>query len=405
MSSTRKSSPTAPPGQIQRSLASVETATNRRQLIDMARENIAHVHAGNTPGQADSIMRVPVDQYLDPDRWAQEVALFKRTPLMLALGGELRGASSYKAMTVMGVPVLLTRGAEGEVRAFVNTCSHRGAVVVPEGSGTARRFACPYHNWTYDTRGDLVGVTDREFFGELDVGCLGLTPLPVAERAGMIFVVLTPGVPMNIDEHLSGYDQVLDVFGFGDWHLVSQAVIDGPNWKVAYDGYLDFYHLPFLHRASFGPDISNRPSYYAWGPHQRVTSPDPSLVELEDLPEDEWDVERLCGGVWTIFPHISIAGGLGGGLVSQLFPGTTSDTSITIQNYFVATEPSEERRTDARQRAEFLERVVREEDYFTGFRLQQALATGAKDHVLFGRNEEGGQRFHTLLAQYLMLEP
>ena len=182
MTRESKRSPTSPPGPVQRSLASVETTSNRRQLIDMARDNIAHTRAGNTPGQAEGIMRVPAGHYLDPERWAREVALFKRLPLMLALGGELRGPSSYKAMTVMEVPVLLTRGSDGEVRAFVNQCSHRGAIVVPEGSGTARRFACPYHAWTYDTRGDLVGVTDREFFGPLDLGCLGLTPLPVAER-------------------------------------------------------------------------------------------------------------------------------------------------------------------------------------------------------------------------------
>ena len=84
-----------------------------------------------------------------------------------------------------------------------------------------------------------------------------------------------------------------------------------------------------------------------------------------------------------------------------MFPGPTPDTSLTIQNYFVATEPSEERRAEARAQAEFLERVVREEDYLTGFGLQRALATGAKEFVLFGRNEEGGQRFHTLLAEYL----
>ena len=206
---------------------------------------------------------------------------------------------------------------------------------------------------------------------------------------------------MNVDEHLCGYDGVLDVFGFGDWHLVSRTLVEGPNWKVAYDGYLDFYHLPFLHRRSFGPDLSNRPIYYAWGPHQRVTSPDPSLLELEDVPEEEWPIQLLGGGVWTIFPHVSIAGGFGGGLVSQLFPGSTPDTSLTIQNYFVATEPSEEGRAEARAQADFLERVVREEDYLTGFGLQRALATGAKEFVLFGRNEEGGQLFHTLLAEYL----
>lgn len=401
MHPTVKTRPTAPPGPLTRSLAAVETETNRRQLIDMARSNIEHVLAGNTPSQTDDILRVPADVYLDPDRWQREVQMFRTTPLMLALGGELRGPSSYKAMTVLDVPVLIVRDNDGTVGAFVNQCSHRGAVVVPDGSGTSRRFACPYHNWTYDTRGDLVGITDREWFGDIDTACMGLTPLPVAERAGLIFVVLTPGTPIDIEAHLCGYDEVLDVFGFADWHLVSQRQIEGPNWKIAYDGYLDFYHLPFLHRKTFGPDISNKPIYHSWGPHQRMTSPDPTLLDLRDRPQEEWNIDLMCGGVWTIFPHISIAGGNGGGLVSQLFPGSTPGSSITIQNYFVAAEPSEERRAAALRTADFLEAVVREEDYATGLRLQQALATRAKEHVIFGRNEGGGQRFHQTLERLL----
>ena len=398
---TPRKSPTAPPGPVTRSSTSVETETNRRQLIEMAKRNIDHVVAGNTPSQADDVVRVPVENYLDPERWQREVEMFKRLPLMLALGGELRGPSSYKAMTVMGVPVLLTRGAAGEVRAFVNTCSHRGAVVVPDGIGTARRFACPYHNWTYDTKGDLVGVTDREFFGQIDVSCMGLTPLPVAERAGLIFAVVTPGVPMDIDAHLCGYDSVLDFFGFGDWHLISQREVEGPNWKIAYDDYLDFYHLPFLHRNSFGPDLSNKPIYFEWGPHQRMTSPDPNLLALRDVPEQEWNLDLMVGGVWTIFPHVSFAGGNGGGLISQLFPGSTPGSSVTIQNYYVSSEPSAEERVLAEQKADFLEAVVRDEDYYTGLRLQRALATRAREHVVFGRNEGGGQRFHQMLDHFL----
>jgi carnitine monooxygenase subunit len=401
MSTSVRKSPVATKGAKRRSAAAVETPENRRQLVAMAKDNIAHVDAGNTPSQVDAILEVPVDKYLDPERWQREVAMFKRIPLMLALGGELRGPNSYKAMTVLETPVLLIRGADLVVRAFVNACSHRGAVVVPDGHGTGRRFACPYHNWTYDTVGDLVGVTDREYFGELDTSCMGLTPLPVAERAGLVFVVLTPGAVMDIDAHLCGYDQVLDFFGFGDWHLVSRKEVVGPNWKIAYDGYLDYYHLPFLHRESFGPDISNKPIYYDWGPHQRMTSPDPGFLGLRDLPEDDWDLDLVCGGVWTIFPHISFAGGNKGGLISQLFPGSAPNTSITIQNYFVAAEPDDQQRAEAQATADFLERVVRDEDYATGLRLQQALATGAKQHVVFGRNEGGGQRFHQLLDQYL----
>jgi nitrite reductase/ring-hydroxylating ferredoxin subunit len=385
----------------ERSLASCETADNRRQLVDMARENIRHVKAGNTPSQVDDVLRVPAENYVDAERWAREVALFMRLPLMLAFGGELRGPNAFKAMTVMDVPVLITRDGDGDVHAFVNRCSHRGSVVVADGLGTARRFACPYHNWTYDTRGQLVGITDREYFGAVDMACMGLTPLPVAERAGLVFVVLTPGAPLDIDAHLCGYDAVLDFFGFGDWHLVSRTELDGPNWKIAYDGYLDFYHLPFLHRNSFGPDISNKAIYRAWGPHQRMTSPESALLDLDELPDEEWDLDRLCEGVWSLFPHISFAGNNRAGLLSQLFPGAVPGASLTVQSYIVATEPSEARRTKAEAAAAFLQGVVRDEDYPMGFRLQRALATRAKQHVLFGRNEGGGQRFHTLLDEYL----
>ena len=72
--------------------------------------------------------------YMDPERWEREVALFRRTPLMLALGASCAGPHAYKALTVMDVPVLLTRGTDGEVRAFVNSCSHRGAQVVADGA-------------------------------------------------------------------------------------------------------------------------------------------------------------------------------------------------------------------------------------------------------------------------------
>ena len=323
--------------------------------------------------------------------------MFKRIPLMLALGGELRGPFSYKATTVMDVPVLLTRNSDGVVRAFVNQCSHRGAVVVADGHDTSRRFACPYHAWTYDTNGDLVGVTDREFFGSIDPTTLGLTPLPVAERAGMIFVVLTPGAPMDIDAHLCGYDKVLDFFGFGDWHLIKQTAVAGPNWKIAYDGYLDFYHLPVLHKKTFGEAMPNQANYYAWGPHQHVQAPGRDLLDLDAIPEVDWKAEDMLKGVWTIFPHVSIASFQGGGravLISQLLPGAHVGESFTTQIYLTEQVPTEEQAVEAHAQFKFLEHVVRDEDYATGLRQQVALKNGGRDHVLFGENEGGAQRFH-----------
>lgn len=363
----------------------------------MARRNLAHVKAG-TVDQAKDVYRVPAENYYDPDRWRLELAqIFRRLPLVLGFSAELREPGSYAALIVADVPVLLTRAKDGAVRAFLNVCSHRGAIVVPEGSGNARRFTCPYHSWAYDNEGALVAVYKKKDFGDVDTSCLGLTPLPVAERAGLILGVLTPGVSVDFDTFLCGYDELLAHHRFDDCHLVGRQSVAGPNWKVAYDGYLDFYHLPILHSESFGSSMTSDALYDAWGPHQRVSMPNPAYLALEQKPEEEWDPAALISGVWTVFPHVSIADFDAGGklyMVSQLFPGATPDESITIQNFLSTREPDDAQRQKIDGVMKFLEHVVRDEDYFTGNRIQKAVKTGAKSEFLFGRNEAGGQRFH-----------
>jgi len=380
---------------------------SKAQLVSMARRNLTHVKAG-TVDQAPGVYRVPAANYHDPERWRLEMQrVFARVPLVLGFSAELREAGAYRALWAGDVPVLLTRAADGEIRAFLNVCSHRGAVVVPDGSGRARRFTCPYHAWSYDDRGALVGIYKSEDFGDPDTSCLGLTPLPVAERAGLIFGVLTPGASVDFDAFLCGYDALLAHHRLDECFFVGRQAVDGPNWKVAYDGYLDFYHLPILHRESFGSKIPGDALYDAWGPHQRVSMPNLAYLELEKKSEEEWDVASLISGVWTIFPHISIADFDAGGklyMVSQLFPGATADESVTIQNFFATSEPDAERRTQLEGMMKFLEHVVRDEDYFTGNRIQKAVKTGAKSEFMFGRNEGGGQRFHRWVDAILRTE-
>ncbi len=376
---------------------------SREVLLELTRRTLAHAKAGTVP-LAGSIKKVPAANYHDPDRWRVEMdRVFKRLPLVLGFSCEFAEPNSYKAMEVAGVPVLLTRTGDGPVRGFVNMCSHRGAVIVPEGTGTARRFTCPYHAWSYDGDGTLVGILDRDEFGEIDPTALGLTPLPVAERAGIVFGGLTPNAELELDDFLCGYDEMLTLHGFADCTFVGSQSVEGPNWKIAYDGYLDFYHLPILHKNTFGPDYSNKAIYDAWGPHQRVSSPDQRMLTLEGLPEDQWPDDLLTAGVWTIFPHASIAGfkvedddGAGGRMymVSTLFPGADPDTSVTVQNFLADFEPPESMGPMIKAQQEFLLRVVRDEDYYTGNRIQKAVKTGAKSEFLFGRNEAGGQRFH-----------
>jgi nitrite reductase/ring-hydroxylating ferredoxin subunit len=379
---------------------------SREQLVEMAKDKLAHAAAG-TIRQANEVVKVPAENYYGEARWTQEMAkVFKRLPLLLAVSPELKEAGSYKAITAGDIPVLLCRDDSGKIRAYINACVHRGAQIMAAGCGSVKRFTCPYHAWSYNFDGELTHVYSAKDFGEIDKSELGLVELTALEKNGLIWVLLDPKSQLDIDTFLCGYDEPLANFNFEDWYVLGSRRIDGPNWKIAYDGYLDFYHLPILHRDTFGSDTSNKALYYEWGPHQHVGSPQTTQENLGELGEEEWPTDYLLSGVWTVFPHVSIASfGEGtdarGVLVSQLFPGATPAESYTIQNYLLEKEPTGEQRETAEEQFELLKYVVEEEDYKTGLLQQQSLQTGALKHVMFGRNEAGGQNFHRWLERVL----
>ena len=366
----------------------------RDTLIEMTRKEIANLEQGRID-LAPDILKVPTRAYFDPQRYAREVEkIFKRMPLALGFSCELRNPGDYRAMTVSEVPVLMVRGQDGVMRAFVNMCSHRGNYVVEDGSGSAKRFRCNYHAWTYDTQGALTSVFEEKNFGCIEKSELGLTPLPCAERAGLVWVNLDPASTLDIDLFLSGYGEMLGHLRFDDAYMGGRQEIDGPNWKVAYDGYRDFYHVPILHHDTLGPEGPFQPDYYVWGPHVRVATPK-GHDHFKGRPESEWTNDEMTPGVWTIFPNISIAGSpTTGYMVSQMFPGKTVTESRTIQNFLRYGDESQKNQTELDQFMGFMRHVVEDEDYGTGKKVQTALATGAKEYSLFGRNEGGGQLFH-----------
>ena len=144
------------------SVAEVERASSG--LHKIARRLLANVDA-ERGDHASEMLNIPASYYVDQARFEHEVdAIFHRRPLLVALSCDIREPGSFSALTIAGRPLLVTRGDDGVARTFLNICRHRGAKVTPDCFGSARRFTCPYHFWTYDTRGSLVGTTAREAF-------------------------------------------------------------------------------------------------------------------------------------------------------------------------------------------------------------------------------------------------
>lgn len=363
----------------------------------LARRAVAHMSARSTD-QAESTMALPVEAYLDPDRFRHEVdRIFRRLPLALALSLELPAPRSYRAMTVMGSPIILVRGEDGVARAFVNACRHRGAPVCAEGAGKVERFNCPYHAWSYNDRGELVAMYGQSTFGDVDRKGLGLTALPCAERAGLIWVALTPGATFDIDAWLGGFAEELETLHLDRWHIYEQRDIEGPGWKVTWDGYLEAYHHNTLHANTVGKyTIGNLMLQDCYGPHQRIVFGRRSLKELAETPESEWEPEKHIRLIHSGFPNLSISGVLGDHcMVSQVFPGETPDRTITRQTVLSAKEPkTEEERKATETFSAMVLQAVRDEDYDIGFKIQKGLAAGGNTEFVFGRNEPALQHYH-----------
>ena len=135
---------------------------SKERLLAFGQRGLKHFQNG-TQDRVDQIFQVPAENYTNSDRWNLEMKnVFRRLPLVLSCSSELSQPGSYHSIEILGVPVLVTRGEDRVIRAFLNSCTHRGAMVVPEGTGSSRRHACPYHAWTYNSQGELVGVYEEE---------------------------------------------------------------------------------------------------------------------------------------------------------------------------------------------------------------------------------------------------
>ncbi|MGE8133123.1 aromatic ring-hydroxylating oxygenase subunit alpha [Novosphingobium subterraneum] len=382
----------------------------RSVLVADARRMLERLASGSITC-APKVTSRPSSIYTDADRFKREKEhLFRRVPLLLAASCELRNPGDCKVMDVVGVPLLIVRGKDGVVRTFLNACTHRGARLMRE-CGNAARLTCPYHAWSFRLDGSLLGIAARESFGEIDSDAARLVSFPTTERAGLVWAIIDPAAEPDFDAFLNGFDQLLAQFRFDTWHHFKSRSLPGANWKLAFDAHLEFYHLPVLHRETFGSGMSNLAEYFYHGPHQRLgllTKADHVLEQdditgLADMPESEWPLASLLFGEWIVFPNVSINCFYKGGrgvILSQVWPGQTVGESETVQIFLHENPPNEEHFADATAMSDFLGKVVGTEDLPMSREQQSVLSSGLLREVRFGRNEGGVEHFHEWVDRF-----
>jgi nitrite reductase/ring-hydroxylating ferredoxin subunit len=347
---------------------------------------------------------VPVANYVNEERWKREVdVLFKKRPVVLGFSCELAEPNSYRALQRVGVPILLTRGADGKVRGFLNKCRHRGALVTsePEKCGVAKRFTCPYHAWTYDNLGELVGVPCRSEFGDIPGAYQSLIPIAVEERAGLIWGILTPGQSIDLQHFLGDMLPMIEQSGFEKYHFAGAATISGPNWKIAMDGYIESYHFQALHKNTFAAFLSHDYSIYDdAGPHCRFFFVHPQIAQLRDIPEKNWKAHNLLQLGYYIFPNFVGAHRQDEDpaeqpfLFFQIWPGDAPDRSET---YLTVVSPvpktSDAQKAEINTFVEMITSVITGEDYWVGRGIQKGLSSMQPESFIFGRMERLCQHY------------
>ncbi len=232
---------------------------------------------------AGGISRIPYWAYSDPEIYAREQARVfgGKAWSYVGLEVELPNPGDYKRTFIGDKPVVVVRDAEGGVNVVENRCAHRGVQFCQKHLGNAGgEFMCPYHQWTYDLKGNLIGVPFRRGVkkqggmpSDFDPKQHGLSKLKVALRNGVVFASFAPDVEPLEDflgvSMLGFFDRIFDgrkleVLGY------SRQLIPA-NWKLMFENIKDPYHASLLHvfLVSFGLFRADQPSKVVMDPTGR----------------------------------------------------------------------------------------------------------------------------------------
>jgi Rieske 2Fe-2S family protein len=193
---------------------------------------------------------LPRAAYVDPAvfSWEQRV-FFGGGWVCVALGEQVPSPGSQWASSAGVGSVLLARGEDGVLRAFANTCRHRGHELLPCGSlSRAPMIICPYHGWTYTLAGELRAAGSFKAVRGFDFGSWGLAALPVTEWHGLVFVDASGGFAVSLSEALGELDEI--VAPYEPERLVTagrHAYEIAANWKILTENYHECYHCPSIH--------------------------------------------------------------------------------------------------------------------------------------------------------------
>ena len=273
------------------------------------------------PAGFPALPDMPAARYTSPEYFALEQEhIFRKSWLFAGHLDEVPEPGCYMRWHNAGDPIVIVHGTDGAnngvVRAFYNTCRHRGAPVVTQDRGKALRLVCAYHHWTYKTDGTLVGVPERRDFADLDLSCRSLIPVR-CELFGKLIYVNFDEAAMSLRDWLGPLADEWAEFRFDQLRLASRHSFELQcNWKVAMEANMEVYHVPFIHAETVAPLVDSKRNFNSFYPngHARMLAPPPPSTNREHVRSVDsmanWrqidsvgELGRTTTQSYTLFPN------------------------------------------------------------------------------------------------------
>ena len=364
---------------------------------EIVRELLAMLD-GSAPYRHGDPVEHGVDAYVSREFAAlEEQHIFASMPQLVALSCELPGPGSLLTDVVGPSPVVVVRGSDGVVRAFLNVCRHRGAPVELERCASRRSLMCPYHGWTYGHDGELLAISDVDAFVGIDPAERGLVALPVLEAGGMVFVHPRPDGVIERDDDLEGLIAGVAGYRLDQLHpWRSEEFRYDFNWKLALETFHETYHFAWLHSTTVAALLhGNRSHFTSWGRHQRMVIPRRSIDRLRHVDADDWEPLEHLIAVNQAFPNTLVIWLKDHVEVWRAYPDVDDPGRCTVRLSLLTPEPATTAEDDAHWELNWKLTMdtVDNEDFRVAAGIQTGMSSGAQDVVVYGSNEPGMTHF------------
>jgi phenylpropionate dioxygenase-like ring-hydroxylating dioxygenase large terminal subunit len=365
---------------------------NEKEAIERV---FTHIDNGTTD-LGDTVWQEPVENYHSQDRFDAEIALLRSLPIPFCPSAALPEKGSYIARKSAGTPLVVARGKDGKVRAFINACRHRG-MQIASGTGRASGFVCPYHAWFYGLDGSLKFIPGEEGFPGLVIEDHSLVEVSAMEKGGLVYVMQKGTISPQMLENSRDYFTP-------EQELFKQSENTDPaNWKLLTETLLEGYHIKSLHKKSFYPyGLDNVNLVETYGANARVTFPFRRIEKLRDVPAEKRRAAGMLTSVYHLFPNASVSVLSKHSNLTIMEPLSPSSTQMVI--YLVTPEQTAENPIsleDVKKDAQFVNESGQDEDREAACLIQQTVTAQANTHLTFGYFEKAIVNFHQHLTESL----